>query len=108
MRPKNDAKGSTRQRIIEAALEKFREKGIDGTCLAEVMDAAAVKRESFYYHFKSKEQLVLEVFVFALKQAFDSWKSAVAEDRSAFGGDLIRYISIPHLNHSAVGDSFAP
>jgi len=90
MRPTIDTKGSTRQRIIEAALEKFRAKGIDGTCLAEVMDVAAIKKGSFYYHFKSKEQLVLEAFRFALKQSFDSWKSAVDEDGSGFADELMR------------------
>jgi TetR/AcrR family transcriptional regulator, transcriptional repressor for nem operon len=107
MRPTNDTKVSTHQRIIEAALEKFRAKGIDGTCLAEVMDDAAVKKGSFYYHFKSKEQLVLEVFVFSLKQAFDSWKSAVAEDGSGFGGELMRYLSISHRNNCAGGCALA-
>ncbi len=71
------------------------------------MDAAAVKKGSFYYHFKSKEQLVLEVFVFSLKQAFDSWKSAVAEDGSGFDGELMRYLSISHRNNCAGGCALA-
>jgi TetR/AcrR family transcriptional repressor of nem operon len=107
MRHKNDSKGSARQRIVEAALEKFRAKGIDGTCLAEVMDVAAIKKGSFYYHFKSKEQLVLETFRFALKQSFDSWKLAVAEDGSGFGGELMRYLSISHRNNCATGCALA-
>src|SRR5258708_21420270 len=107
MRPTNDPKGSTRQRIIEQALKKFQAKAMNGICLAEVMDAAAVKKGSFYYHFKSKEQLVLEVFVFALKKSFDSWKSAVAEDGSGFGGELMRYLSISHRNNCACGCALA-
>jgi len=107
MRPTIDTKGSTRQRIIEAALEKFRAKGIDGTCLAEVMDVAAIKKGSFYYHFKSKEQLVLEAFRFALKQSFDSWKSAVDEDGSGFADELMRYLSISHRNNCATGCTLA-
>jgi TetR/AcrR family transcriptional repressor of nem operon len=107
MRHKNDSKGTTRQRIIEAALEKFRAKGIDGTCLAEVMDVAAIKKGSFYYHFKSKEQLVLEAFRFALKRSFDSWKSVVAEDGSGFADELMRHLSISHRNNCVTGCTLA-
>jgi AcrR family transcriptional regulator len=39
MRHTNDTKGRTRQRIIEAALKKFRAKAIDATAMAEVMAA---------------------------------------------------------------------
>ena len=41
------------------------------------------------------------------RQAFDSWKSAVAEDGSGFGGELMRYLSISHRNNCAGGCALA-
>ncbi len=53
--------------IKEAALVLFAEKGYDGTSLAEIADEVGLKKQSLYSHFKSKDdifiQLLTETFV---------------------------------------------
>ena len=49
-----------RQRILEAAARLFRERGLDGVSVAEVMQAAGLTHGGFYGHFDSKDALILE------------------------------------------------
>jgi TetR/AcrR family transcriptional regulator, transcriptional repressor for nem operon len=46
-----------RQQIVEAASELFRERGIDGVSVPEIMGSAGLTHGGFYRHFDSKEQL---------------------------------------------------
>ncbi len=52
----------TRGRILEAALEIFREKGFAATTMREVAAAAEMATGAAYYHFASKEALVLAFY----------------------------------------------
>jgi AcrR family transcriptional regulator len=50
--------GSTRDAIVNAALELFREHGFDGTTMRAVADRAGVSVGNAYYYFSSKDELV--------------------------------------------------
>ena len=54
-------KKPTRERIVEAALYLFWKNGYAGTGLAEILESAEAKPGSFYYFFKTKEELLLAV-----------------------------------------------
>jgi len=58
---KLDRAGETRKRILDAAAKLFRESGYAAVSLRSIADAADMKAGSVYYHFKSKEEIVLEV-----------------------------------------------
>ena len=58
MEPK---KKPTRERIVEAALYLFWKNGYAATGMAEILAAAEAKPGSFYYFFKTKEELLLAV-----------------------------------------------
>ncbi|TLM70954.1 TetR/AcrR family transcriptional regulator [Pseudarthrobacter sp. NamB4] len=49
-----------RQRIIDAACELFAERGIRDVGIAELISRAGVAKATFYGHFASKDDLVLE------------------------------------------------
>lgn len=51
----------TRQRIVEAALYLFWLRGYGATGIAEILLRAKANAGSFYYSFKSKEELLLAV-----------------------------------------------
>lgn len=53
----------TRQMIVDAAIELFIEKGYDEVTVEEVCEKAGVSKGTFYNHFKSKEQAVIEEFM---------------------------------------------
>jgi AcrR family transcriptional regulator len=50
----------TRQRVYEAALEIFRKDGVVASRIEDITDLAGVSRGSFYFHFPTKEQVLLE------------------------------------------------
>ena len=55
---------ATRERILKAATDLFLEKGYEASGMAEILHRANVNSGSFYYFFRSKEDLlgaVLEI-----------------------------------------------
>jgi AcrR family transcriptional regulator len=52
------ARGRTRDAIVNAALELFREHGFEGTTMRAVADRAGVSVGNAYYYFSSKDELV--------------------------------------------------
>ena len=53
----------TRERILNAALQLFREKGFDETTMRDVAAAAGMATGAAYYYFRSKEELVTALYV---------------------------------------------
>ncbi|MCQ4161642.1 TetR/AcrR family transcriptional regulator [Roseomonas sp. GC11] len=51
-------KAESRQAIMRSAANLFREKGLEGVTIAEVMDGAGLTHGGFPRHFASKEELV--------------------------------------------------
>ena len=49
----------TRERILEVARELFTDNGYEGTSLREIADRLGFTKAALYYHFQSKEQLLL-------------------------------------------------
>ena len=52
----------TRDRIVEAALRLFSERGTSAVSVRELADAADVTVPGLYYHFESKAAIVREVY----------------------------------------------
>lgn len=50
---------NTRQRILDVALELFIGLGYDGTSLREIAERLGVTKAALYYHFASKEDILL-------------------------------------------------
>jgi AcrR family transcriptional regulator len=57
--PQPDAKSDTRQRILSVALDLFTEQGYDGTSLREIAEQLGVTKAAIYYHFESKEDILM-------------------------------------------------
>jgi len=56
------SRGNTRQRIQDVALELFAERGYEKTSLREIAEHLDVTKAALYYHFKSKEDIVISLF----------------------------------------------
>jgi AcrR family transcriptional regulator len=50
---------STRDRILDAALDLFNEKGFDKTSLREIAEQIGVTKAALYYHFASKGDILM-------------------------------------------------
>jgi AcrR family transcriptional regulator len=52
----------TREKIQQVALELFAEQGYDKTSLREIAERLNVTKAALYYHFRTKEDIVLSLF----------------------------------------------
>lgn len=55
-------RGNTRQRIQDVALELFAEQGYEKTSLREMAERLDVTKAALYYHFKTKEEILVSIF----------------------------------------------
>lgn len=51
----------THQRILDVALEAFARQGYDATGVAEICERAGVTKGGFYHHFRTKQDVFLEL-----------------------------------------------
>jgi TetR/AcrR family transcriptional repressor of nem operon len=94
-RSKEDA-ARTREQIVEAASRLFRQKGITGVSVADVMAACGLTVGGFYKHFKSKDALVAE----AIERASVSTTAGGSREAE----DVINtYVSLFHAKHPEAG-----
>ncbi|MBO1333888.1 TetR/AcrR family transcriptional regulator [Streptomyces sp. VRA16 Mangrove soil] len=55
-------RGDTRQRIQDVTLELIAEQGYEKTSLREIAERLGVTKAALYYHFKTKEDIVVSLF----------------------------------------------
>jgi AcrR family transcriptional regulator len=55
----DQAGASTRERILDVALDLFTDQGFDGTSMREIAERLHITKPSIYYHFASKEDILL-------------------------------------------------
>lgn len=67
-------KAATHQRIVDVAARRFRELGLDGIGVADVMKEAGMTVGGFYKHFESRDELVTEALEVAFK-SLDIWEA---------------------------------
>ena len=70
------SKPNTRQEIVAKADLLFYQRGFENTSFADIADAVGISRGNFYYHFKTKDDILTEVI--ALRAAktqgmLDKW-----------------------------------
>jgi len=97
-------KAKTHQQIVSLASKKFREKGLTGIGIAELMKEAGLTVGGFYKHFDSRDDLVVE----AMRSALGAWKRK--RDAAALGGPPVtyeslidNYLSEAHRDHPGSG-----
>ena len=96
-------KQETRQRIVAAAAQAFRERGVAHVGVSEIMGSAGLTHGGFYAHFRSKDELVAE----AMAQAFADARRMKAEHIDPMTdpvlGEAMPYLSPFHLRHPEHG-----
>ena len=59
---------ATRTRIIEKSAEVFNQYGYAGSSISDIMQATGLQKGGIYNHFRSKDELALAAFDFAVEQ----------------------------------------
>src|SRR5262249_7705990 len=85
MRKSRSEAAKTRERIVTAAAAEFRQHGIAGTGLADLMKAAGLTHGGFYRHFASKDQLVAEACSDAIATMTESVACSASRERGRKG-----------------------
>jgi TetR/AcrR family transcriptional repressor of nem operon len=100
-------KTKTHKRIVEIASRRFREDGLAGVGIAELMKEAGLTVGGFYKHFDSRDDLVAE----AVSSAFGGWQRRL--DAAASGGPPLSYAKLiddylneAHRNNPGRGCAF--
>ena len=101
-------KTKTHKRIVSIASRKFREEGLAGVGIAELMKEAGLTVGGFYKHFDSRNDLVAE----AVCSALGGWKRRV--DAAKTGGRSVSfatliddYLSEAHRDNPGTGCAFS-
>lgn len=78
----------TRDHIIEAADLLFYQGGYDHTSFADIAAAVKISRGNFYYHFKTKDQILEEVIHLRMDKTqamLDDWETETATPEVRIG-----------------------
>ncbi len=101
-------KTRTHKRIVSIASKRFREKGLAGFGIAELMKEAGLTVGGFYKHFGSRDDLVAE----AVNSAFGGWQRRL--DAAESGGPSVslaklidEYLNETHRDNPGSGCAFS-
>lgn len=70
---------TTRDHIVEAADQLFYQQGYEHTSFSDIADAVKISRGNFYYHFKTKDEIldaVIEARLANTQQMLEQWELA--------------------------------
>ncbi len=85
---------TSKEKIIDAAIEVFFEKGFDAASMREIAEKAGLTKPMIYYHFKNKEALYLGLLEENLELFCQGLEATLAAD------------SHPRVTLSAIIDLF--
>jgi TetR/AcrR family transcriptional regulator, transcriptional repressor for nem operon len=101
-------KARTHRRIVGIASKRFREKGLAGFGIADLMKEAGLTVGGFYKHFDSRDELVAE----AVSSAFGDWQRRVDAVESdgppiSYAEVVDDYLSDGHRKNPGTGCAFS-
>ena len=105
MRYPRSHKEATRRRIVEAASQAFRERGVAETGVDEVMRRAGLTHGGFYAHFSDKTELISEACAAAFDAAIPNLERIAAGPTPAARARLLidSYLGMRHRDNRRSG-----
>ena len=76
---------ATRNHIVEAANQLFYQQGYEHTSFKDIAEAVQISRGNFYYHFKSKDEILHAVIFLRLaqtQQMLDQWEVEAVDPKA--------------------------
>lgn len=108
MRISREKVAKNRERLVQVATDQFREHGIDGVGVADLMKEAGMSLGSFYGYFDSKEHLVSECCTRVIAETKDRITAALSRPLpNAVEKTVDEYLSIKHRNERSKGCGLA-
>lgn len=103
MKVSREQAAENRERVLQTAARLFREKGVDGVGVAELMQAAGLTHGAFYGQFSSKEELVAEACRWALGKTESYWERLQAREADPLAAIIDAYLSPAHRDDPGRG-----
>ena len=72
----------TREDILEAAAQVFRQKGFHGASMADIAEAVNLQKASLYHHVSSKQEILLSILDRALELLLERISAIATQDIS--------------------------
>jgi len=97
----------TRERIVETADRLFYERGYGHTSFADIAAAVELSRGNFYYHFKTKDEIlaaVIELRQHKTQAMLDAWATEAKQPARRIG----RFIDMMAMNAAAISRNGCP
>lgn len=108
MRVSREKAEANRRNVVDVASRLFRQRGYDGIGLADLMKGAGLTQGGFYKQFGSKDDLIVEASIEALKGGAGRWADLAS---NASGHPLAAivefYLSAVHREEKAEGCAIA-
>lgn len=73
----------TREDILEAAAQAFRQKGFHGASMTDIAEAVNLQKASLYHHVSSKQEILSELLDRALQMLLERISAITIQDISA-------------------------
>ncbi|MFA9285136.1 TetR/AcrR family transcriptional regulator [Comamonas sp. SY3] len=82
-----------RQALLDAAAALFKERGIDGTGVADICQQAGLTQGALYKHFSDKQELAAQALAYGFGQGFGKVRQASEKSAHAMATYLDSYLN---------------
>ena len=87
-----------KEEIIYAALELASASGMKGVSMSQIADKVGIKAPSLYNHFKSKDDIICEMYSFLRQQALNNSRTAPVDYGKLFSEKSLEEILMDSLS----------
>ena len=101
-------KKTTKQIIVEKAIDLFSVKGYNGTSMEDIAGAVGIRKASLYSHHSGKEEIFTTIFDQIVEEYMAFLGELTRDDGSASASDKLRTIfrEYAHFNRTDAGMKF--
>jgi TetR/AcrR family transcriptional repressor of nem operon len=102
------SKANTHARLVQAAAARFKERGVDGISLSDLMKDLKLTHGGFYRHFDSRDELVTEALQLALAESGQELRERLFHgDKPDIAAFVDFYLDEAHRDARAAGCAVA-
>jgi TetR/AcrR family transcriptional repressor of nem operon len=102
------SKANTHARVVAAAAARFKERGVDGISLSDLMQDLELTHGGFYKHFASRDELVTEALELALNESGQAMRERLFDgEKPDIAGFVDFYLNEAHRDGRAAGCAVA-
>lgn len=92
---------TTRERIVAIADQLFYQRGFDHTSFSDIADEAGISRGNFYYHFRTKDDILAAVIGLRLantRRMLEDWEQEAADPEQR----ILKFVHILIRNQAGI------